>query len=234
MKSKPIRIKDNTEVHNMLISQIKNYINLRNLGPGDKLPSERVLSEQFKVSRRNVREAIEKLEFYGLVESIAQKGTFIGDIGHVAMVGIIDVIIGLRAQNFVSLVETRLMLEEKAVCLAATRRTQDDLNNIEGAFNRYKINILKGENALEEDLLFHLAIFKASKNPTIHALMLQITPKVLSFFGKTRVADREGFMYEVDKHQAILDAIREKNPEKAIEKMAFHFEVLNEFCNNQK
>ncbi|WP_406682861.1 FCD domain-containing protein [Seonamhaeicola sp. MEBiC1930] len=234
MKSKPVRIKDNIEVHNMLISQIKNYINLRNLRSGDKLPSERVLSEQFKVSRRNVREAIEKLEFYGLVKSVAQTGTFISDIGHIAMVGIIDEIVGLDEQDFVSLVETRLMLEEKAVYLAAKRRTEEDLENIETAFNIYKKKILGGEDALQEDILFHLAIFKASKNPTINALMLQIAPKILSFFGKTRVADEEGFIFEVERHQAILDAIRDKNPKEAVRRMEIHFDLLIKFCHDYK
>ena len=234
MKSKPVRIKDNIEVHNMLISQIRNYIDLRNLSPGDKLPSERVLSEQFNVSRRNVREAIEKLEFYGLVKSVPQTGTFIADIGHVSIVGIIDAIIGLGEQDFVSLVETRIMLEEKAVYLAAKRRTEEDLENLEAAFNKFKAKILNGEDALQEDLLFHLEIFKASKNSTINALMLQIVPKLISFFGKTRVADHDGYIHEVNKHQDILDAIRDQNPEEAVKKMEFHFDLFIEFSGNYK
>ena len=69
---KPIRIKDNIEVHSLIISKIRDYIDLRRLTVGDKLPSERMLCEKLNVSRRSVREAIEKLEFYGLVKSIPQ------------------------------------------------------------------------------------------------------------------------------------------------------------------
>ncbi|MCG9792253.1 FadR/GntR family transcriptional regulator [Flavobacterium algicola] len=234
MKSKTVRIKDNIEVQNMIFSKIRDYIISKNLGPGDKLPSERELSDNFDVSRRFVVEAIEKLEFYGLVNSMPQSGTFLAEIGHIALIGIIEDIITLEKKDFLSLVETRLMLEAKSVYLAATRRTDEDLKKIEAAFNRYKTKILSGEDALQEDLLFHLAIVKASKNSSINDLMLQITPKIISVFRKTRVSNEEGFNFEVAKHEAILNAIRDKNPEEAVKRMEFHFNLLIEFCNDFK
>ena len=60
-----------------IIQRLKNLINLKNLEPGDKLPSERSLSEKFNVSRNNLRVALQTLEYYGLVKSIPQSGTFI-------------------------------------------------------------------------------------------------------------------------------------------------------------
>ncbi len=66
---------ENHKIQNLIISKIRDLITHKNLEQGDKLPSERVLSEKFGVSRRNVREAIEKLEFYELVKSIPQSGT---------------------------------------------------------------------------------------------------------------------------------------------------------------
>jgi GntR family transcriptional repressor for pyruvate dehydrogenase complex len=126
------------------------------------------------------------------------------------------------------------MLEAKSVYLAAKRRTDEDLVKIEAAFNRYKTKILSGEDALQEDLLFHLAIVKASKNSSINDLMLQITPKIISVFQKTRVTNEEGFIFEVNKHEAILNAIRDKNPDEAVRRMEFHFNLLIEFCSDFK
>jgi len=54
----------------MIISSLKDLINFKNLEPGEKLPSERMLSEKFNVSRGNLRDAIQTLEYYGLVKSI--------------------------------------------------------------------------------------------------------------------------------------------------------------------
>lgn len=225
---------DNRKIQNVIISKIRDLITHKNLEQGDKLPSERVLSEKFGVSRRNVREAIEKLEFYELVKSIPQSGTFIANIGQIAMIGIIDEMVTLEKQNFKSLVETRMLLESKTAYLAAKRRTKEDLENIEEALNNYRTKLLIGENAIQEDLLFHLAIAKASGNSTINALMLQITPKILSVFEQTRVCDEEGFIYEVKKHETIFEAIKDQDSKLAVESMEFHFKMLTEFCNNYK
>lgn len=231
MKSDGIRITDNSKVLNSIISRIKDLIVFKNLEPGEKLPSERVLSEKFNVSRRSVREAINKLEFYELVNSIPQTGTFISNIGQISLNGIIDEIVQLEKPDFKSLVETRIMLELKTVDLAAQRRTEEDLKNIEETLIKYKAKLLNRENALQEDLLFHLAIAKASGNSTINDLMLQITPKIISVFKKNHVCDDDGFLYEIKKHEAVFDAIKNQNSQKAIETMESHFEMLIGFCN---
>jgi len=233
---KPVRIKDNVKVHNLVISKIRDYIELRKLELGDKLPSGRVLSETLKISRRNVNEAIEKLELYGLVQSVPQAGIFI-NTERVAFIGVIEGILTLEVltleeEDFLSIVEFRLILENKAVFFAAARRTSEDLEAIEVALNKYKSKILSKENALQEDLLFHLAIAKASKNSMIYKAMLQIIPKLIEIFKKTRVCDEEGFNYEIDVHEAIFQAIKSKDVEQAVKSMEFHFKLLIAFCND--
>ena len=90
MKIENIIKSDNKELQNSIISKIKDLINFKNLEPGDKLPSERKLSEKFEVSRSSIREAIHRLEFYGLLKSIPQSGSFIANIGVIAMNGMIE------------------------------------------------------------------------------------------------------------------------------------------------
>ena len=65
----------NTE--KMIMSSIKDLINFKNLEPGDKLPLERMLSEKLNVSRGNLCDALQTLEYYGLVKSIPQSETFL-------------------------------------------------------------------------------------------------------------------------------------------------------------
>jgi len=59
---------DNKE--KLIISEIKSLINLKNMEPGEKLPSERLLADRLGVSRGSIRNAIQKLEFYGLLKSM--------------------------------------------------------------------------------------------------------------------------------------------------------------------
>lgn len=221
---------ENQKVQNEIIIQIKELINFKNLEPGDKLPSERMLSEKFGVTRSNVREAIQKLEFYGLLKSIPQSGTFVANIGIIALNGMIDDILRLEEPDFKSLVETRILLELKTASLAARRRTEDDLVQIKNALDAYKNKVLKGEDAVQEDLLFHLAIAEATKNSSLNTFMLMITPQIITNFEKYHVCDENQSLKGIQEHADIYEAIEEQNPSKAKEKMKAHFKMLYEFC----
>ena len=179
------------EDQKQIITLLKELINSKNLEPGDKLPSERILSEKFKISRNNLREALETLEYFGLVKSIPQSGTFIADIGVTALNGMIDDILGLPAPSFKNLVEARIFLELKGVKLAALNRTVDDLIHMENSLAEYYEKVIRGEEAVQEDLLFHLAIARASGNPTINTFMLKITPEIITNFEKHHVCDKD-------------------------------------------
>tara|TARA_X000000950_G_C13650010_1_gene551276 strand:- start:33 stop:737 length:705 start_codon:yes stop_codon:yes gene_type:complete len=223
---------ESSNIQKDIISKIKELINYKNLEPGDKLPSERMLSEKFEVSRSNIREAIQRLEFYGLLKSIPQSGTFVANIGVIAMNGMIDDILRLDEPDFKSLVETRILLELKTVRLAAMRRTEQDLIMIENALNAYRDKVINGEDAVQEDLLFHLAIAKASGNSTMNTFMLIITPEIITNFQKHHVCDAGLSQRGIIDHQAIFDAIKTQNPQLAKQKMKDHFKELYNYCYN--
>ena len=190
MKLDVIAKNENQKIQNEIISKIRDLINYKNLEPGDKLPSERMLSDKFGVSRSNVREAIQTLEFYGLLKSKPQSGTFVADIGQVAMNEMMEDILRLQEPDFKSL-------------------------------------------AVEEDLLFHLAIARASGNSTINTLMLVITPGIINNFEKYHVCDKNRAFLGIQEHRAIYEAIKEQNPQLAKEKMKEHFKDLYQFCYNK-
>lgn len=225
---------DNSDIQKHIIASIKDLINLKNLEPGDKLPAERVLSEKFKVSRSNVREAIQKLELYGLLKSIPQSGTFVANIGVIAMNGMIDDILGLGDPSFKSLVETRILLELKTVRLAAIRRTEEDLEKMKATLDAYSKKVLNKEDAVQEDLLFHLAIAKASGNSTMNTFMLIITPEIITNFKKYHFCDTYEGKQTIQEHEDIYNAIKDQNPQLAKQKMKEHFSELYQYCYNVK
>jgi len=224
--------RDHQDIQNVIISQIRDLINLKNLEPGDKLPSERMLSEKFEVSRSNVREAIQRLEFYGLLKSIPQSGTFVANIGVVALNGMIEDILRLETPDFKSLVETRILLELKTVRLAALRRTDEDLEHIKKTLEAYKVKVLNGQDAVQEDLLFHLAIAKASGNSTMNTFMLTITPEIITNFEKYHVCDDNLSQIGIKEHTDIYEAIKAQEPQLAKERMKIHFKMLYQYCYN--
>ncbi len=232
MKIEILTRPENQEIQNNIISKIRDLMNYKNLEPGDKLPSERMLSEKFGVSRSNLREAIQKLEFYGLLVSKPQSGTFVADIGQVAMNGMIEDILRLEEPDFKSLVETRILLELKTVRLAALRRTEEDLIQLKKALEAYNIKVENGKDAVQEDLLFHLAIAKASGNSTMNTFMLIITPEIITKFEEHHVCDKGLAILGIEEHQNIYDAIKDRDPKLAKAKMKKHFRSLYQYCYN--
>jgi GntR family transcriptional repressor for pyruvate dehydrogenase complex len=232
MNLQVLAVSDNQKTQNFIISKIKELINYKNLEPGDKLPSERMLADKFEVSRSNVRYAIQKLEFFGLLKSIPQSGTFVANIGVIAMNGMIEDILNLDQPDFKSLVETRILFELKTVKLAAIRRTDGDLMYIKEKLDAYSEKILNNEDAVQEDLLFHLAIAKASGNSTMNTFMLTITPEIITNFKKYHVCDKNLTFSAIQEHTEIYEAIKKQDPKLAKEKMKVHFKILYQYCYN--
>ncbi|KJD37200.1 GntR family transcriptional regulator [Tamlana sedimentorum] len=222
-----------TRVNN-IISKISDLIKEKHLQPGDKLPAERILAEKFDVSRRSIRVAILKLESYGILKAIPQSGTFIANIGTIAMNGMIDDILNLGLPDFKSLVETRILLELKAVRLAALRRSEEDLLRIKEALTAHENKLKSGEDAVQEDLLFHLAIAKASGNVTINQIMIGITPQIIVDFKKYHKDYNSLDALRIIEHAEIYEAIKSKNPQLAKEKMKEHFKMLYQYCYDIK
>ena len=61
----------------LIIKQLRHLITSGQLKPGDKLPSERQLSEKMGIGRTYVRDAIKKLEYYGVLKTLPQSGTVV-------------------------------------------------------------------------------------------------------------------------------------------------------------
>ncbi len=232
MKVETLNLTDNGSVQKNVINNIRNLINQKNLEPGDKLPSERMLSEKFEVSRNTIREAIQKMEFYGLLKSIPQSGTFVAKIGVVAMNGMIDDILNLEEPDFKSLVETRILFELKTAKLAALRRTDEDLIAMKSSLEAYAAKVENGKDAVQEDLLFHLAIAKASRNSTMNTFMLKITPEIITNFGKYHVCDKALAHSAIQEHRLIYEAIKAQDPQLAKQRMKDHFKELYKYCYN--
>jgi GntR family transcriptional repressor for pyruvate dehydrogenase complex len=221
----------------IIINQIKNLITTGQLKPGEKLPSERKLSEKLMVSRSAVRDAIQKLEFYGILKTHPQSGTTVAGMGVNALQGLISDILRVDGSDFKSLVEMRIILEINSVRLAAERRTDDDISRIQDALDDYHTKFLLGQSTIEEDLRFHLEIAEAGKNMVLKSLMMVITPDIISSFKKYDVCGDDVKAERYAEHQAILNCIINKDPEQARISMEKHlkdikaFSISNPFIN---
>ncbi|PPK94437.1 MULTISPECIES: FadR/GntR family transcriptional regulator [Nonlabens] len=212
-----------------VMNKIKALIEKHQLEVGDKLPSERKLSEKLSVSRNQIRAAIQKLEFYGIIKTMPQSGSVITGIGMPSINSMMTDILDLELPDFRSLVETRVIIETQAIKLAAVRRSEESLKELEEAQLDFQEKILNGEPSVIEDLKFHLAIVKCSENTVIYGLMKIIVPGIIGHFNKEHICDRSEAVKLNKEHNAILKGIKDKNPEEALKAMEIHFTALREY-----
>lgn len=217
-----------------IIRQIRESISAGHLKPGDRLPSERKLSERLGVGRTHLREALRKLEFYGIVKTLPQNGTIVAGLGLPALEGLITDMLGLQGNDFKSLVETRVVLETSVARLAAENRSDKDLREIENALNAHKKKIQKNQDAVDEDFLFHLKIADASKNSVLKSLMLIITPDIMQYFKKHNVCGDGRSDLAVEQHQKLLQHIIDRDVEKAGASLQLHLEEISKYVKTLK
>lgn len=209
--------------------QIKELITSGQLKPGDRLPSERKLSGKLGVGRTHLRDAIRKLEFYGILKTLPQSGTIVAGIGIAALEGLITDVLKIEKSGFASLIETRVLLESEAARLAATRRTEQDIDQIKIALDAYAQKSKSGNQAVEEDLLFHLEIAKASKNEVLKSLMLIITPDIINNFLSLDICKDDRFHSAMEEHEQILKFIIDKKPDQAAQAMKDHLKDVFDY-----
>ncbi|MEL6194587.1 MAG: FadR/GntR family transcriptional regulator [Bacteroidota bacterium] len=221
-----IRIQSPIEI---IMNQIKGLITSGQLKPGDKLPPERKLAEKLGVGRSHVREAIRKLEFYGILKTVPQSGTMVAGIGITALEGLITDVLKLENSDFASLVETRVILEKQTAYLAAERRTNEDIANIRKALDAYIEKVEDGKLAVEEDLMFHLAIAEASKNSVLKSLMLIITPDIINSFNKLDICKDGNIFKALEEHKLILEHIVNGKPRLSAAAMEEHLQDVLDY-----
>lgn len=217
----------------IIIKQIRKLITSGQLAPGDRLPPERKLAERLGVSRSQLRDAIRKLEFYGILKTLPQSGTFVSGMGIVALEGLLTDVLKLERSDFTSLVETRVILEINAAKLAAERRTEMDIVEIQKALDTYEGKIADNYQGVEEDLYFHFKIAEASKNMVMKSLMQVIIPDIVSSFIKLKVCDKGAKLKAFEDHKEIFQHIINQDSEAASEAMKNHLQDVLDYSRSQ-
>lgn len=105
----------NKKIFIEIVKHLRELINEENIKPGDKLPSERVLSEKLNVGRSSVREALRSLELLGIIETRHGGGTFLTSIQHHQLVEIVSSFILQDNKSIEDVHKTRMMHEKEAI-----------------------------------------------------------------------------------------------------------------------
>jgi len=218
------------KLEDLVIEKIKDLINSGVLKPGDKLPAERKMATEFGFGRTQIREALHKLEFYGIIKTLPQSGSVINGLDINTLDGLISDVLKLQPYDFYSLVETRVLLEVKAIELCAERRTEEDILVLEKAHQNYLDNF-DSPDRISFDFAFHRAIAESSHNPVFKAMLMIVIPEILSIYQKDRICSPN--ITNLDEHQHMLDAIISKDSGRAGEIMTQHLQGVLSFAKSR-
>jgi GntR family transcriptional regulator, transcriptional repressor for pyruvate dehydrogenase complex len=191
--------------------------------PGGRLPTEQSLAETFGVSRNVVREAISRLRGDGLVHSRQGVGAFVAENAASATLRIDTQDLGEPA-TFLKLFELRAVLEIAAAEMAATRRTEDDLREIEALLERLRQADEWRAEGVDVDLAMHRAIARASHNDYVAVFVSFLSEHMRRSIMAARQRNALAAIVEVTiaEHAAIVDAVRARDAEAAGRSMRDH------------
>ncbi|MCC6805007.1 MAG: FadR family transcriptional regulator [Anaerolineae bacterium] len=211
-----------------VVDQILDLIDDGSLKVGDQLPGERDLVNQLQVGRASVREALRILEAQGVIEVRPGKGTFVvgetidGDEGIVQW-------FKQHINEEYDFLEVRDALDRKAAYLAAQRASESDIAAMNALLD-------EAQQCLEQDDLdrmvsldkqFHVAIAESSGNDmlchllvSVHEAMVNPRRSLIRLKGRAAVSQKE--------HYAILEAIRQRDPEAAERAISAHNKSVRE------
>lgn len=216
----------------LIIDQILQMIEDGTFVPGQKLPSEKKLAEILCVSRPTLREAMRSLMSMGLIEIRCGDGTYLNDS------------VKLLSEHFKNthlfnrfsineLIDTRLLLETQMAYLAAQNATEEDLADLEAAYERIAGTLDDSVRDFHSiDFSFHMAVASCSKNRFMKE-MLSAVEDLLVLLNVSAPVSRETRQQSIASSRELVDAIRAKDAEAARTIMYRHIADTGENIRRQ-
>ncbi|EOD00971.1 FadR/GntR family transcriptional regulator [Caldisalinibacter kiritimatiensis] len=214
--------KEKVSVSDMVFKKIEERIINGDWPPGTKIMSEPQLAKQLNVSRMSVREAIEKMVALGILTKKQGEGTFVNKLGPSIYFNRLIPMITLDLDNYLEILEFRLITEVENARLCAQRHTPENIHELENCYNRMLEFKNDNQKFAESDMDFHLKIAECTQNSIITKVNI-ILKNLLEYHQKLlyKSLGPEGGIKD---HRMILDAIKNKDSELSAIFMKRHIE----------
>src|SRR5882762_3858585 len=210
-----------------IVEQIIDLISRGILRPGERMPSEKQLCQQFGVGRTSVREALRSLSVLGILQPHAGEGTYVSEDNRRYLERTLQWSLLLDRKMVDDLIETRLTLESETAFLAAQRAGHDDLHEIEAAIEGMEQSANQPDSYLGFDLRFHVAIARAFQNSILFQLLGMIRGYLQTWIKETLSAPPAHHSElrankSIAEHRVVQAALKSGNAERARQAMKEH------------
>ena len=220
--SLPPAVPGKDDVTQALITQFQQLLREGKLSRGDRLPPERELAAHFKVARSSLRQALKTLEILGVITQRVGDGSYL-NANVAALLSVpLEFLFLLDNTTMEDLTELRLLMEPGLARLAAQRANAEDLELLQRSILDLENSSSNKLKLVSSDLLFHQAIFQASKNRTAGNLFHSIHRAMAKMMLVTsQLVDLE---HTLDFHKPIMRAIQSGDGDLAAALMQEHLE----------
>jgi GntR family transcriptional repressor for pyruvate dehydrogenase complex len=203
-----------------VVKQIELLILRGILRPGERLPSERELSERFGVSRPSLREAVSELQEAGLLVARANSGIYVAEVLGSAFSPALTRLFGSHEEAVFDYIDFRRDMEGLAAERAARLGSDTDLAVVDSVFQRMEAAHKKRDpsNEAQLDADFHLAIIEASHNVVmLHMMrsMYELLREGVFYNRQVMFRQRTTRQNLLDQHRKINDALQARDPKAA-------------------
>ena len=231
------------KVSHAIVRQIELLILRGILHPGERLPSERELSERFGVSRPSVRDAVSDLQKAGLLVSKANAGIFVAEVLGSAFSPALTRLFSAHSEAVFDYLDFRRDMEGLAAERAARLGSDTDLAFVDQVFARMEAAHQKRNPADESrlDADFHLSIIEASHNVVmLHMLrsMYELLREGVFYNRQIMFQQRATRTMLLDQHRAINSALQAREPAEARAAVETHIDfvrnALTDHLNSEK
>lgn len=194
------------------------------LQPGERLPSERELTQSLNVSRNTLRDRIGRLESMGVLTRKHRQGTFYTGVQAEQTSGVLILSLMLQQMTFDSLISVRHALERQAAIEACANATDAGVAALEESVATMQ-QTEDGRELLAADRLFHQSLFRASASSAL-IFFSQMLHSVLQGTLRHLTLERD-FETMRRVHADILRAVRARDADAATKAIDAHFEWLH-------
>lgn len=208
------------------VARISALIREGELRPGDRLPSEAVLSQEMKVSRTVVREALRSLAALRLIDLGAGKRPTVAVLDDSSIAMTFRHGLFTEQIDIAQLLDARRTIEARTAALAAVRRTEREARLILGHAEAMQGALDRPAQIMEHDLALHLEIARAARNPVLALIIGAIEGVIVETWPigwKSRASDEERQAMN-RLHLDIAQAIAASDPQAATQLMNRHFD----------
>lgn len=220
-------VSDHRALSEKIVSQITDYMVRGSLSPGDRLPTERELAEQFGVSRTVVRDAVKTLAGRGMLQVKHGAGIFVAsDEERMSNnAGMLSGAFAPHGAGLADLFEIRRMLETEGAYWAAARHSSHHAERLRSILDEAWQYSDDPEALSDRDAQFHLAIAEASQNLVLVRVMLTLLDLLGS--ARQRTLNIPGrTVLSLEQHGKILDAIEAQDQDAARQAMIEHLDSV--------